>query len=151
MYVACQGMKYTSKWLNCVNFNGHWWCTNIFTPSRLYEMEYTITFTWNNLSMKYKYHSLMRRCLMYIIIKKTRVFFLYSTYHDTLYDIRQWQCLHSHIWISFKYEKLNKTSYTVKPRPEAHMDMILFEVFLKSIDLISQQQQILQRQYLYNR
>ena len=29
---------------------------------------------------------------------------------------------------------------TVKPRPEAHMDMILFEVFLKSIDLIPQQQ-----------
>ena len=26
--------------------------------------------------------------------------------------------------------------HTVKPRPEAHMDMILFEVFLKSIDLI---------------
>ena len=35
--------------------------------------------------------------------------------------------------------------YTVKPRPEAHMDMILFEVFLKSIDLIPQQQ-ILQQQ-----
>ena len=29
---------------------------------------------------------------------------------------------------------------TVKPRPEAHMDMILFEVFLKSTDLIPQQQ-----------
>ena len=40
--------------------------------------------------------------------------------------------------------------YTVKPRPEAHMDMILFEVFLKSIDLIPQQQ-ILQRHYLYYR
>ena len=26
------------------------------------------------------------------------------------------------------------TTHTVKPRPEAHMDMILFEVFLKSID-----------------
>ena len=39
---------------------------------------------------------------------------------------------------------------TVKPRPEAHMDMILFEVFLKSIDLIPQQQ-ILQRHYLYYR
>ena len=37
---------------------------------------------------------------------------------------------------------------TVKPRPEAHIDMILFEMFLKSIDLISQQQ-ILQRHYLY--
>ena len=35
---------------------------------------------------------------------------------------------------------------TVKPRPEAHMDMILFEVFLKSIDLIPQQ--ILQQHYL---
>ena len=33
---------------------------------------------------------------------------------------------------------------TVKPRPEAHMDMILFEVFLKSMDLIPQWQ-ILQR------
>ena len=34
-----------------------------------------------------------------------------------------------------------KRAYTVKPRPEAaHMDMILFEVFLKSIDLIPQQQ-----------
>ena len=40
--------------------------------------------------------------------------------------------------------------YTVKPRPEAHMDMILFEVFLKSIDLIPQQQ-ILQRHHLYYR
>ena len=39
---------------------------------------------------------------------------------------------------------------TVKPRPEAHMDLILFEVFLKSIDLIPQQQ-ILQRHYLYYR
>ena len=39
---------------------------------------------------------------------------------------------------------------TVKPRPEAHIDMILFEVFLKSIDLIPQQQ-ILQRHYLYYR
>ena len=39
---------------------------------------------------------------------------------------------------------------TIKPRPEAHMDMILFEVFLKSIDLIPQQQ-ILQRHYLYYR
>ena len=29
-------------------------------------------------------------------------------------------------------------SYTVKPHPEAHMAMILFEVFLKSIDLITQ-------------
>ena len=38
--------------------------------------------------------------------------------------------------------------YHKKPRPEAHMDMILFEVFLKSIDLITQQQ-ILQRHYLY--
>ena len=37
---------------------------------------------------------------------------------------------------------------TVKPRPEAHMDMIHFEVFLKSIDVIPQQQ-ILQRHYLY--
>ena len=37
---------------------------------------------------------------------------------------------------------------TVKPRPEAHMDMILFKVFLKSIDLIPQQQ-IFQRHYLY--
>ena len=40
--------------------------------------------------------------------------------------------------------------YTVKPRPEAHMDMMLFEVSLKSIDLIPQQQ-ILQRHYLYYR
>ena len=42
------------------------------------------------------------------------------------------------------------THTTVKPRPEAHMDMILFEVFLKTIDLIPQQQ-ILQRHYLYYR
>ena len=40
--------------------------------------------------------------------------------------------------------------HTVKPRPEAHMDMIHFEVFLKSIDLIPQQQ-ILQRHNLYYR
>ena len=30
--------------------------------------------------------------------------------------------------------------HTVKPRPEAHMDMILFEVFLKNIHLIPQDQ-----------
>ena len=29
---------------------------------------------------------------------------------------------------------------TVKPRPEAHMDMILFEVFWKNIHLIPQDQ-----------
>ena len=38
----------------------------------------------------------------------------------------------------------------LKPRPETHMDMILSEVFLKSNDLIPQQQ-ILQRYYLYYR
>ena len=43
-----------------------------------------------------------------------------------------------------------KCMYTVKPRREAHMDMILFEVFLKSIDLIPQQQ-ILQQHYLFYR
>ena len=32
------------------------------------------------------------------------------------------------------------TRNTVKPRPEAHMDMILFEVFLKNIHLIPQDQ-----------
>ena len=32
------------------------------------------------------------------------------------------------------------SSFTVKPRPEAHMDMILFEVFLKNIHLIPQDQ-----------
>ena len=42
------------------------------------------------------------------------------------------------------------THHTVKPRPEAHMDVILFEVLLKSIDLIPQQQ-ILQKHYLYYR
>ena len=31
---------------------------------------------------------------------------------------------------------LTGTKHTVKPRPEAHMDMILFEVFLKNIHLI---------------
>ena len=40
--------------------------------------------------------------------------------------------------------------HTVKPHPEAHMDKILFEVFLKSIDLIPQQQ-ILPRHYLHYR
>ena len=30
--------------------------------------------------------------------------------------------------------------HTVKHRPEAHMDMILFEVFLKNIHLIPQDQ-----------
>ena len=40
--------------------------------------------------------------------------------------------------------------HTLKPRPEAHMDMILVKVVLKSIDLIPQQQ-ILQRHYLYYR
>ena len=38
--------------------------------------------------------------------------------------------------------ELTKICRTVKPHPEAHtcMDMILFEVFLKSIDWIPQQQ-----------
>ena len=45
---------------------------------------------------------------------------------------------------------LTRSSLPVKPRPEAHMDMILLEVFLKSIDLIPQQQ-ILQRHYSYYR
>ena len=41
-------------------------------------------------------------------------------------------------------------AYTVyrKPRPEAHMDMILFDVFLKNIHLIPQDQ-IVQWHYLY--
>ena len=47
-------------------------------------------------------------------------------------------------------KKLQVITMIVKPRPEAHMDIILFEVFLKSIDLILQQQ-ILQRHYLYYR
>ena len=38
-------------------------------------------------------------------------------------------------------------SPTVKPRPEAHMDMILLEVFLKNIHLIPQDQ-IVQWHYL---
>ena len=33
-----------------------------------------------------------------------------------------------------------QTAPTVKPRPEAHMDTIRIEVFLKSIDLIPQQE-----------
>ena len=41
----------------------------------------------------------------------------------------------------------NLTPSTVKLRPEAHMDMILFEVFLKNIHLIPQDQ-IVQWHYL---
>ena len=33
-----------------------------------------------------------------------------------------------------------RSIYTVIPRPEAHMHMILFEVFLKNIHLIPQDQ-----------
>ena len=40
-----------------------------------------------------------------------------------------------------------KSTNTVKPRPEAHMDMIIFEVFLKNIHLIPQDQ-IVQWHYL---
>ena len=40
-----------------------------------------------------------------------------------------------------------KCCYTVKPRPEAHMDMILFEVFLKNIHLIPQDH-IVQSHYI---
>ena len=50
----------------------------------------------------------------------------------------------------FKLQRYSANVSYVKPRPEAHMDMILFEVFLKSIDLIPQQQ-IVQRHYLYHR
>ena len=42
---------------------------------------------------------------------------------------------------------LGDTRYTVKARPEVHMDMILFEVFLKNIHLIPQDQ-IIQWHYL---
>ena len=35
-------------------------------------------------------------------------------------------------------EKFDRHMHTVKPRPEAHMNMILFEVFLKNIHLIPQ-------------
>ena len=40
--------------------------------------------------------------------------------------------------ILHKLRQYQLVSHTVKPRPEAHMDMILFEVFFKSIDLIPQ-------------
>ena len=53
-----------------------------------------------------------------------------------------------HQCINLSYEVVCRKD--LKPRPEAHMDMILFEVFLKSIDLIPQQQ-ILQQHYLYYR
>ena len=36
--------------------------------------------------------------------------------------------------------KIKAFCYTLKPRPDAHMDMILFEVFLKNIHLIPQDQ-----------
>ena len=35
-----------------------------------------------------------------------------------------------------KFSSIKNTMYTVKPRPEAHMDMIHFEVFLKNIHMI---------------
>ena len=41
-----------------------------------------------------------------------------------------------------KFGKKNRPSYTVKPRPEAHMHMIRFEVFLKNIHLIPQDQMV---------
>ena len=44
--------------------------------------------------------------------------------------------------------QIQMSTHTVKPRPEAHMDMILFEVFLKSIYLIPKQH-ILQWHYIY--
>ena len=46
----------------------------------------------------------------------------------------------------WKFIQIHRYSTTVKPRPEVHMDMTLFEVFLKSVDLIPQQ--ILQLHYL---
>ena len=44
--------------------------------------------------------------------------------------------------LSGKSENINDTDLgdTVKPRPEAHMDMILFEVLWKNIHLIPQDQ-----------
>ena len=54
-----------------------------------------------------------------------------------------------YIWI--KMSMVKPVTYTIKPRLEAHMDMILFEVFLKSIGLIPQQQILVQRYYLYYR
>ena len=54
----------------------------------------------------------------------------------------------------FKHQMMKKKKHhilhTVNPRLEAHMDMTLFEVFLKSIDSIPQQK-IFQRHYSYYR
>ena len=38
------------------------------------------------------------------------------------------------------HKQIISVKNTVKPRPEAHMDMILFEVFWENIHLIPQEQ-----------
>ena len=63
----------------------------------------------------------------------------------TLYDILP-NIIIVKITIPYDMEYFH-ISYTVKPRPEAHMDMILFEVFLKNIHLIPLDQ-IVQWHYL---
>ena len=45
-----------------------------------------------------------------------------------------------HYAITKGHDVITSVLYTVKPRQEAHMDMILFEVFLKNIHSIPQDQ-----------
>ena len=50
------------------------------------------------------------------------------------------QALRAHCNLVLLYSISVNAILYIKPRPEAHMDMILFDVFLKSINFIPQQQ-----------
>ena len=60
------------------------------------------------------------------------MYIMYGKLYSVTIQVILKQCLDRHF--------VQDLLHTVKPRPEAHMDMILFEVFLKNIDLIPQQQ-----------
>ena len=98
-----------------------------------------------------KYHFFPWYCIWYCIS-----FIIFTLAHlilsvlpftpITLYDILP-NIIIVKITIPYDMEYFH-ISYTVKPRPEAHMDMILFEVFLKNIHLIPLDQ-IVQWHYDY--
>ena len=76
---------------------------------------------------------------------------LYTVYASTgyIFMLAAFSCIWYHnygpMWSKILSEEFNRT--IVKLRPEAHMDMILFEMFLKNIHLFAQDQ-IVQWHYI---
>ena len=72
-----------------------------------------------------------------------------TSIQNSVTKLNGFTCMHANKFTWIMNNNQHTCMYTVKPRLEAHLDIILFEVFVKSIDLIPQQ--ILQRHYLYYR